>query len=171
MTTKKDTFLVVSGSKSHLFCTHCRRSGHKVDYCWAKYGLLNWWKNKGSHDGTYGRDRRGHGQQAAHNREPIASTDNILGITTAHWQQILNLLGKSTLSHPSDHLSSEYTPWLLDSGASHLQREIVIYLLTLVILPIIPMVFRMVNKFSPPYKARCNCVPISFFTMCIMCLL
>ena len=94
---------VGSSSKSNFYCTYCHLSGHNVDYCWAKYSLPVWWKNKHS---------RGN-----NNHESTSSSDGILGIFSDQWKQIRDFFA---IPYFIDHLCSEFTTsWLLDWGASH----------------------------------------------------
>jgi len=76
-----------------MICSHCKRSGHEVDYCFALTGYLDWWGERPCNDGKNG-TVRSYAAQTGPGRIPTANAieENDVGILGLNADQVQALL-------------------------------------------------------------------------------
>ena len=120
--------------KSSVVCSHCKRTGHEDDTCFALHGYLEWWGDRPRSDGKgVGRGGQscarggGRGTKGTHptNAAKIASTCSTVtetdalplpGRNTDQWQTLLQMPG---WSKPMTTEKMTGKPWIIDTGASN----------------------------------------------------
>ncbi|XP_074297286.1 uncharacterized protein LOC141627989 [Silene latifolia] len=132
-----------SVDNSDKYCTHCTRNGHDESMCFLIHGYPDWWGDRPRgprNSGRGGSSKNGRGSSA---RAPSAGrgkgtttrinstyTDNtpavasaslssdpssVTGLTTAQWQQLLDLLN---IAKSKDHIHGK-NAWIIDTGATN----------------------------------------------------
>ena len=118
-----------------MVCSHCKRTRHKSDTCFAWHGYLKWWGDRPRSDGKGA--GRGRGQSSARggdrgtkgthhaNAAQIAPTGSVVKETDAsplsrlntdQWQTLLQMLGGSK---PATTEKMTGKPWIIDTRASN----------------------------------------------------
>ncbi|XP_010497085.1 PREDICTED: uncharacterized protein LOC104774115 [Camelina sativa] len=129
-------------------CTHCHRSGHSSDRCFAVVGYPEWWDDRPRSRMVQGRGRGGYigGASSGRGRNMTYANvvhvppmqpqehvnyvitdkdrDGVSGLDNKQWERLIKLLnagGNGGASSSHEKVSGKYsTPsWVLDSGASH----------------------------------------------------
>jgi len=118
-------------------CSHCKRSGHEPENCFALIDYPEWWGNRLRGDGK-GRGRGRGGQvgrrggrgrgvtraYAAHARvsAPTCATSAetnatpLPGLTPEQWQMLLHVLNGSKPA-TTKKMTGKLVPWIIDMGA------------------------------------------------------
>ena len=121
--------------KSSVVCSHCKRTGHESDTCFALHGYPEWWGDRPRSDGKgAGRGRGqssarggGRGIKGTHRANaaqtaPIGSavieTDvlPLPGLNIDQWQTLLQMLGGLK---PATTEKMTGKAWIIDTGASN----------------------------------------------------
>nr|GLL17117.1 uncharacterized protein LOC109149213 [Ipomoea trifida] len=105
--------------KSHLLCTHCKKSGHDVSQCFEIHGYLEWYENRGNN----ARGGRGRGVSRANATLTNKFTDKC-GVSSSHlfladqWNALTGLISGTKVS--DDQLNGKFDTRLriIDTGAS-----------------------------------------------------
>nr|GMC80250.1 Retrovirus-related Pol polyprotein from transposon TNT 1-94 [Ipomoea batatas] len=108
--------------KSHLLCTHCKKSGHDVSQCFEIHGYPEWYENRGN-NARGGRSGRGRGVPRANATLTNKFTDKC-GISSSHlfsadqWKALTGLISGTKVS--DDQLNGKFDTrlWIIDTGAS-----------------------------------------------------
>ncbi|KAJ8626780.1 hypothetical protein MRB53_020087 [Persea americana] len=129
----------VVGRDNTMVCSHCKKTGHESENCFALIGYLEWWGDRPRNDikgGGRGRGqtsgrgggRGGRGQPRAYAAQtrtvvPSGSTSTSIetetaplpGLNEEQWQTLLQKLSGSK-SAASEKTTGK--PWIIDTGAS-----------------------------------------------------
>nr|GMD63195.1 Retrovirus-related Pol polyprotein from transposon RE2 [Ipomoea batatas] len=108
--------------KSHLSCTHCKKSGHDVSQCFEIHGYPEWYENRGN-NARGGRSGRGRGVPRANPTLTNKFTDKC-GVSSSHlfsadqWKALTGLISGTKVS--DDQLNGKFDTrlWIIDTGAS-----------------------------------------------------
>ena len=117
--------------KSHLSCTHCKKTGHEANTCFELVGYPEWWEhNNRSDGGTRGGRSGGRGRGSvrantvtagSHNGGIMAgnNSNSPLLFTVEQWKALTGLMSTSKIT--DERLNGEFKKrlWIIDSGATH----------------------------------------------------
>ena len=131
------------GKDKTVVCSHCKRTGHESDSCFALIGYPEWWGDRPRSDGKTGGRGRGHpgGQggrgggrggrgmnrayaaQAGGGTSTNATTTEsnatpLPGFNLEQWQRFLQMLGESKPA-TTEKMTGKHEPWIIDTGASN----------------------------------------------------
>ena len=129
-----------------FFCTLCNRSGHTADRCYAVIGYPEWWCDRPKGRTLQGRGRgggsslggkgKGHAPVLA-NRVYVPNVENVgseqanhvltdedrsgaHGLNDQQWRMIKSILNANKESSAEKQTGmSSFSPWIMDTGASH----------------------------------------------------
>ncbi|XP_074314831.1 uncharacterized protein LOC141651000 [Silene latifolia] len=132
-----------SVDNSDKYCTHCTRNGHDESMCFLIHGYPDWWGDRPRgprNSGRGGSSKNGRGSSArapgvgrgkgtttrinstyTDNTPAVASASSssdpsaVAGLTTAQWQQLLDLLN---IPKSKDHIHGK-NAWIIDTGATN----------------------------------------------------
>ena len=133
--------------KSHLRCTHCKKSGHKISGCFELIGYPDWWppnQSKTQTSSTTGTGRgggkqihssgrgRGGGVSPVVAKAHATSSGNAVSLSSIgrnsqthyqvfspeQWKALAGFIGNTRV--PNDRLTGEFdcNLWIIDTGAS-----------------------------------------------------
>jgi len=128
------------GSNKSLVCTHCKRTGHAAESCFALVGYPEWWGDRPRSDGKGGgrdssRGQRGRGQggrgparahavqggiASASGSTPDASRETapVPSLTSEQWQTLVKMLSGSQIE-TGEKMTGKPVTWIIDTGASN----------------------------------------------------
>nr|GME08100.1 Retrovirus-related Pol polyprotein from transposon RE2 [Ipomoea batatas] len=101
--------------KSHLLCTHCKKSGHDVSQCFEIHGYLEWYENRGN-NARGGRSGRGRGVSRAN-----ATLTN--KFTNKYFSVIIEEAEPSSTNEPNPQPNPSSTPEPTSQPESNLTPE------------------------------------------------
>ncbi|KAL4561341.1 hypothetical protein LXL04_033506 [Taraxacum kok-saghyz] len=118
--------------KSHLSCSHCKKTGHESSNCFELVGYPEWWEDRSKNDGggrggrSGGRGRGNaranslsmHSTVAGHNGGSNTNASPLL-FTAEQWKALTGLMSTSKI--PDEHLNGKFQKrlWIIDSGVTH----------------------------------------------------
>ena len=127
----------VREDKSHLHCSHCKKTGHDIGTCFEIHGYPAWWEDRKAGAAASRGSSRPSAPLPARPREPVRANATavaaasgsgvVLGaaappsslFTADQWQALAGLLGNNKIS--DDRLNGMFpsTDWIVDTGASN----------------------------------------------------
>ncbi|KAL4581728.1 hypothetical protein LXL04_006255 [Taraxacum kok-saghyz] len=118
--------------KSHLSCSHCKKTGHESSNCFELVGYPEWWEDRSKNDGggrggrSGGRGRGNaranssyvHSTVTGHNGGSNNNASPLL-FTAEQWKALTGLMSTSKI--PDEHLNGKFQKrlWIIDTGATH----------------------------------------------------
>ena len=116
--------------KSHLQCTHCKKSGHLVSRCFELIGYPDWWPNsskaqgggagRGKPSSTTGKGHSGPARAHATSSSPVASPSQPTApvFTPEQWKILAGFIGNTKVSDERLTGEFDFNSWIIDTGAS-----------------------------------------------------
>ena len=129
-----------------FFCTLCNRSGHTADRCYTVIGYPEWWGDRPKGRTLQGRGRGGGSSLGGKGKGPapvlanrvyVPNVENVgseqanhvltdedrsgaHGLNDQQWRMIKSILNANKESSAEKQTGmSSFSPWIMDTGASH----------------------------------------------------
>ncbi|KAH7566539.1 hypothetical protein JRO89_XS08G0181400 [Xanthoceras sorbifolium] len=122
--------------RSHLVCTHCKKTGHEVTHCFELHGYPEWYDDRmKTNGGGRGRGRNsGRGRSSARANTTVTipvvgAADTVAGGTAGsssqqvfsadQWKALAGFFGNVKI--PENRLNGTFNAqlWIVDTGANH----------------------------------------------------